>query len=154
MALNGIQTNQPLQGGFSGTLLAKQTVTVALTGRVTDDGVRRGGLETTCVVTAGRFAMLSGAAADVIGPVVPVSGHVVEDGKPVAGVTVVAASQSLATLDRTWTAVSGPHGSYRLSGLRADYYLLKVPGRALESDFPFLVAGTSADHDVVLTGSR
>ncbi|MEV6903075.1 carboxypeptidase-like regulatory domain-containing protein [Amycolatopsis sp. NPDC051372] len=154
MALNGIQTNQPLQGGFSGTLLAKQTVTVALTGRVTDDGVRRGGLEATCVVTAGRFTMLSGAAADVIGPVVPVSGHVVEDGKPVAGVTVVAASQSLATLDRTWTAVSGPDGSYRLSGLRAGYYLLKVPGRALESDFLFLVTGTSADHDVVLTGSR
>ncbi|MFF4593986.1 carboxypeptidase-like regulatory domain-containing protein [Amycolatopsis sp. NPDC001319] len=151
MALNGIQTDQPLQGGFSGTLRAHQTITAGLTGRVTEDSVRRGGLEATCVVTAGRFTTLSGAAAGVIGPVVPVTGHVVEDGKPVAGVTVVAASQSLATLDRTWTAVSGPDGRYRLSGLRAGYYLLKVPGRAVENDFLFLVAGTTADHDVVLT---
>ncbi|QYN16776.1 carboxypeptidase-like regulatory domain-containing protein [Amycolatopsis sp. DSM 110486] len=154
MALNGIQTNQPLQGGFSGTLRADQTITAGLTGRVTEDGVRRGGLEATCVVTAGGFVMLSGAAADVIGPVVPVNGHVVEDGKPVAGVTVVAASQSLATLDQTWTAVSGPDGSYRLSGLRAGYYLLKVPGRAVENDFLYLVAGTTADHVVVLTGGE
>ncbi|MET7994021.1 carboxypeptidase-like regulatory domain-containing protein [Amycolatopsis sp. NPDC005232] len=153
MALNGVQTNQPLQGGFSGTLLANQTVTAALTGRVTEDGVRRGGLEATCVVTAGRFTMRGGAAAEVIGPVVPVSGHVLEDRKPVAGATLVATSQNPSTLDRTWSAVSGPDGSYRLSGLRAGYYLLKVPGRAVESDFLFLVAGTTADHDVVLTGS-
>ncbi|MEU4670665.1 hypothetical protein AB0F91_22420 [Amycolatopsis sp. NPDC023774] len=133
MALNGIRTNQPLPGGFSGTLRAHQTVTATLSGRVTEDGVRRSGLAASCVVTTGRFTMRSGTAADVIGPVVPATGHVVEDGKPVARDTAVATSQSLATLDRTWTAVSG----YRLSGLRAGYYLLKVPDAPSRAAFCF-----------------